>query len=787
VYSNSKEKIIDFPFKPFALCEARQFPNIDGPREQWTKYPDHEELEYVRLNFNSISEHRDFLERNSLMSRFIYYNSYQQQLFISKPDFTLEHANDEALKILYWDIETETTGDDIFPTPDVKAVLCIGWSVWAYNTDGTRELVTKGSCKDYEDDNKVQDTRVLKEFVDVVSQYDPDVLAGYNSEQFDFPFFYTRCKIKKVSMQAIGRSGKEPWISPEGDIKIQGRIHYDMLKKVFKDQSLYDLNKRTLKIVARHYNVPLTKDQDIELDDAIKNTMKVYRENPQLLYDYLDADIIRTEHLGHIYTRNDIMLADKMQVPLENTMNGFPSFIPKIICGRNNEKEKLISTESNFSKYNSLTGSYFKLRKGTKELKYQGALVGIYKRGWFPYVDKIDFKSMYPSSIVTWNLGPDTTKLMAVEEFTGKYKFSRDEKYNWFRVPDENFKADLIIRVRHDKDGYLKKYIKELWAERAIVKNEMRVAKDAGEIDKLSALDSQQLAIKVILNSIYGFMGLRPSKYGEFATAAIITGMCRWTTLKSIQKYEDVLVELDTDGLVVDEIVDEAETNKWLDELMLTTFNIDDNYMEMELEKVGPAFFCAKKNYVTLEDGKTNIHGSSLKSSRLCGIQTKTRDLAIEHIFYGKPVEEVINEAYDFSRYKLEDFQERVRLSKDIEEYSDMTGQLPYLSKQVEIATGKAPVVRDLIKFYITKNQVTGDEYRVFYEGRKTKGKNYTIEELVGSKDDLDIGHYENVVSKVLAMFDIERNNQLDLFASDPNVAKTSNKKHKLDKVSWDN
>jgi len=39
-------------------------------------------------------------------------------------------------------------------------------------------------------------------------------------------------------------------------------------------------------------------------------------------------------------------------------------------------------------------------------------------------------------------------------------------------------------------------------------------------------------------------MGLRPSKYGEFATAAIITGMCRWTTLKSIQKYEDVLVEL---------------------------------------------------------------------------------------------------------------------------------------------------------------------------------------------------------------------------------------------------
>ncbi len=789
IYTNSKKIVAPLPFKPFALCETERFPNIQGPIEQWTKYPDHKELAYTKMSFSSISEHRDFIQRNQLMGRFIYHNSYHQQMFISKPDLLLEYGNTQPLKIMYWDIETVTRGDGNFPTPDAYPVLCIGWSVWSYANDGTRDLVARGQCNDYQDDDNIQDTRVLKEFVNIVGQFDPDVIAGYNSEMFDFPFFYTRCKIKKVDMTKVNRgSDKEPWISPEGNIYITGRIHYDMFKKVFKDQSLYDLNSKGLKVVARHYSVPLTSEQDIELNDAIKNTIKVWREDKQLMLDYLDADIIRTEHLGHIYTRNDIMLADKMHVPLENTMNGFPSFIPKIICGRQNVKAKLISTESNFSKYNSLTGSYFKLNKCRgKELRFQGALVGIYKKGWFPYVDKIDFTSMYPSAIVTWNLGPDTTKLMAVEKYTGKYKFSRDEKYNWLRIPDENFQADLIIRIRHDKDGYLKKYIKELWAERAIIKAEMKKAKAADEMDRLAGLDSQQLAIKVILNSIFGFMGLRPSKYGEFATAATITGMCRWTTLKTIQKYEDILVELDTDGLVVNDKVDEKATNDWLTELMLTTFNINDNYMAMELDRIGPAYFCSKKNYVTLEDGKIKIHGSSLKSSRMTAVQTKTRDLAIESVFYGKPKEEVINEAFDFSKNKLEDFQERVRLAKDVEGYSDLTGQIPFLSKQVEVVSGKAPDVKDLITFYITKNQVAGDEYKVFYEGKKTKGKNYTIENLVKSKDELDVSHYNQMIAKMLALFDIEKDEQVDLFANDDSVAKISKRKSKLDTVPWDN
>ena len=75
----------------------------------------------------------------------------------------------------------------------------------------------------------------------------------------------------------------------------------------------------------------------------------------------------------------------------------------------------------------------------------------------------------------------------------------------------------------------------------------------------------------------------------------------------------------------------------------------------------------------------------------------------------------------------------------------------------------------------------------MFYEGKKTKGKNYTIEDLVKSKDELDISHYNEMIAKMLAMFDIEKNEQVDLFAGDISVAKISKRKRTLDKVPWDN
>jgi len=892
------------------LAEKESFPELSTlPVFPWIKMPGNKTLDYYKLEFDNIRALNEFRTNHTDRAHKLYYNSFNEQIYISNEDWVLQYPNSNALKIMFWDIEVKTIGDGIFPRALTAPILCIGYSIWEYHSNGTRVKVKQEIIKDFTPE--IEDLIILENFTKAIQENDPDIIAGYNSELFDFPYLYERAHIKNVPL-LIGRNGREPSISINGTVHINGRIHYDMYKKVEKDQTLFGLKSRTLKVMARHYDCPLTKEQDLELDNDIKNTYNLFLNNPTRLYTYQDADIIRTEHVGAVYIRNDITLAERVKVPLNNTMNTYSSFIPKLFVGRNEWKRNLICTETNFNKYNKENGSLAKLGS-----KYEGALVGLYKTGYFKKIRKLDFKSMYPSAACTFNLGPDTTELVDVKPYTGKYKFFRDDKYNWYRIPDRNFNVDLIIKVRNDIEGFLKKEIKDLWDERAKVKKELKEAQATDQKELIAALNSQQVAIKVILNcfhpdttiltntgikllkdvkvgelvwsinpntfkaelkpvektyeyeivdqdlyvinhqrfsqivteghkmlgfrngrcffeeakdftkhgsieipnhlldsnnnptiysnniilkkentsiikytgkvysltvkdnhtvyagidgkmgwigqSIYGMMGLKSTTYGDMITAIMITGMCRWTTTKVIMKYKDKLVELDTDGIALDDYVSEEETNKWLDEIILENFGITENYMQMELEEFEDAYFYAMKNYVVREGNEFIIHGSSLKSSRACKVIDRATNLAIEHIFNSKPIEEVIHEAYNFSKCKIEDFTYRLKLSKSKNSYDDKTGQVLFLAAQVEMAT-KQEVTEGLqMEYVVTKNQRPEKELQAFYN-RKTQGHNYTYVDLVKDVKEIDTTYYTEAIDKVLERFRIRRIVQENLF-----------------------
>lgn len=773
VFYNGKQERVEFPFKPLILCRANDMPEISSDiTEDWTLVPYQKTIKFNKFTFNTIKSYAEFKEKYNYNSKYFYANSYMEQLFISKPDFACKFANSNPIKIMFYDIEVATDGRKDFPTADDIPIICIGYSFWEYH-DGKYKFLSKRILDTYTEE--ILDTEILNSFCEDVYNEDPDILLGFNCNRFDFPYIYQRCKIQSVDMTRLTRSGKEPWITDKGDIYINGRIHYDAYLKVKKDQSLMGFKRKTLKVIARHYKVPLSAELDIELDDDIKNVKKVWKENHERLITYQDADIVRTETVGFVYIRNDIALAEKLGVPLETTMNTYSSFIPKLFFARNMWDKRMISTESNFDKYNSQTGSVYKFPKDrykNKELRFQGAMVGLYKHGKVNYCYKLDFASMYPSAICTFNLGPDTTTLIRVDAYTGKYKFSEDDKYKWYSIPDDNFGVDLVVRVRKDIESFLKKEIKLLWSERKDLKKFMK-----DDPDRFDMYNSQQMAVKVINNSVYGMLGLKTSTYGDMISGIMVTAMCRWCTTNVINNYKDVLVELDTDGLALDELVDADETNKFLDNIIHEKFDITENYMQMELEDVGPAYFCAMKNYVTIHDGKIQLHGSTLKSSRNAKVVDRAIELAIQHIFYGKPIEEVIREAYDYSSLSMADFEERVRLSKDIEEYSDITGQVPFLTKQLEIATGQ-PVEEDTQLTYVcTKSAVIGKEFEDFYKNKGPKKTNYTIIELCKGFKDLDTKYYDSLITTKLELFDIQRIEKIDLFSG----TSYEQVKHKLD------
>jgi len=396
------------PINPFILAQQDMFPELNAPTEKWIKIPEYEEKTYYKCSFQGFEEYSNFRKKYVDKQRYMLTNNFIEQLYISEPNYFFNYPHTNDLKIMFFDIEVATKGDGFFPKPISNEVLCIGYSIWLYKNDGTKVKTKHKIVKDFNLNGKNigfstdGDKALLLEFINDVHTEDPDIIAGYNSQEFDFPYIIDRCKLLNIEMNGIGRYNKAPHII-EDQIRIPGRIHFDLYNSnagVFKDQTLFGIKSRSLKEIARFYKVQCS---DIEVPEHIENLLSLLQKNQDTLYSYQDADIYRTEHVGHVYLRNCITLAEMLGVPLNSIINMYSSFIPKLFLARKMEEKKLIATDSNFQRYNSNNGSIALL--GTK---FEGAIVGLYKRGFFPKVYKGDFTSMYPSAIQSWNLGPDT-------------------------------------------------------------------------------------------------------------------------------------------------------------------------------------------------------------------------------------------------------------------------------------------------------------------------------------------------------------------------------------------
>ena len=792
IIRNGKEETVEAPMKPTIWIQKDQFPDDEGPVETWTKVPENEEREYIKCSFGSLEKCHEFRANCKDRQKYILTHNFLEQIYIFHPDFFLQYPNTEDITVMFVDLEVATKGDGFFPKPMSNEILCIGYSVWKYTNDGRKHKVGHKIIKCFNEgaeriaNTTAADKYIIREFASDVKKIDPDIIAGYNSNEFDFPFLIDRAKILGESLRGTGRNNKSMY-QKKDEVIIPGRIHFDIYNSnagVTKDQTLFGLKSKTLKELAKFYKAKATvysetKKEWTELPltekdtpEHMENLLALYKRNPQVLYNYQDADVFRTEWVGQVYIRNCVTLAEMLGVPLSDVMTMYSSFVPKLFIARKMVKKKLINTESNFQRYNVSNGSIAQL--GTK---YEGALVGLYKDGFFPQVYKLDFTSMYPSSIQTWNLGPDTTSFVSKKEYTGKYTFSRDSKYNWYRIPDKNFKCDIVIKVRNDVDGLLKTEIAELRKERTRIKNEMKNATP----EMKAIYESQQYALKVILNSIYGVLGLKSSSYGDMMSAIMVTAMCRWTTGKVIRRYRDELVELDTDGLILNREVSVDDTNTWLTDLINKQFGIRDNYMQMEEEQYGRAYFYAMKNYVVEENEEYIIHGSSLKASRAAKLVDRTIKLAIEHVFNGKPKEEVIAEALDFSKLTMEDFEERVKLTKEPSEYQDQYDMKLMLAKQMELKTGQVGTRGTQFSYVICKRQLPIEELKPYY---RDGSKNYTFVKWVNSIDELDMNHYKDLVRKTLEKFGITEYVQMNLFGEEFETTKKRDKP--LDKVPDD-
>lgn len=374
---------------------------------------------------------------------------------------------------------------------------------------------------------------MLQEFLKTVDSFDPDIVIGYNINGFDFPYIIERfhqlgipctlgrCVKKAASSRKIGM-----WY----DNVIPGRIIADA----------YELIKES----AGKGLVRLKRYGLGDVSKALLNEDKIDITHSEI-GKYWNGDSTKIEKLID-YSRKDSLLALKLVLE-KNMLDKFIELSKvsgvllqdALSSGEATRMETLLLKKFNETDYvlpcrpSPEEVTRRNIERETKALK--GALVLEPQAGLHTScIVYLDFKSMYPSIYISYNICPTT-----LLEKSAKEK-SIDTPYG------------VKFASKEIKRGILPQIVEELITERDSVKKEME--KERNE-NKKRELNAKQVALKIIANAFYGYTGYIRAKLYVLDIANAITSCGRHL----IQKTRDIVerdklykvIYGDTDSIMV--------------------------------------------------------------------------------------------------------------------------------------------------------------------------------------------------------------------------------------------
>lgn len=504
------------------------------------------------------------------------YHAEYQYLFYSQ-DVKLS----TEYNVAYLDIETD---DSLNAELALAPILLISLKykdngVWITKTFNIQDYLTE----------KVFLREFFKFINDVVF---PDIVLGWNVINYDLTYILNRAKNLGVNYDRDKFSMIE-FINGM-DIIIK-KIGYSVMK---------DTGGMSLQNVASHF---LGRGKT----EVGMTFGKLFKKDPAL---------------GIKYNRNDVDLVHELDEKLQMI-----EFLKKIqdvsgVLMRDTFFNSAVIDTMVIKRYNNYVFPSKKLEDQIEIEEYEGGYVFSPPKGVFENVISVDFASLYPSIILTFNMSPDT-------------KTSVNPDYT---IDGVGFKAQPL--------GILTETIKFLYDERLRLKAELKNIKDENSIEYIN-LDTVQSAYKTILNSFYGVMAFRKFRLYDLDIAKSITSMGR--KLIKVLKSEierlgyGTVIYGDTDSLFIQTAMDSKEMiRKINDEIIVNyikLYKIQNNYLKIELkdEYDRIALFGKKKIYIAklknsdkfyIKGFGTEVYSTPKK------IRKQYRDI-IRDLFNNKPVD----------------------------------------------------------------------------------------------------------------------------------------------------
>jgi DNA polymerase elongation subunit (family B) len=484
---------------------------------------------------------------------------------------------------------------------------------------------------------------LLLAFLTYYQGVNPTILTGWNIDFFDIPYLYNR--IKRVCGEGHAKRLSpisETFYSPYRQRWSFGGVSILDYINLYKNYNYGLESSYTLDHIAKKELGRGKIEYEGSLDDLFENDLEKFIE-----YNIVDVDLVVSmdEKLQFIELCRAICHAGF--VPYEDYM--FSSKYLEGACLAYLKKKGLVAPNKPKDRKEKMQA----LRDNNEE-KFIGAYVKEPIVGKYDWIYDLDLTSLYPSIIMTLNISPET-KIGKISNWNpeewvrgvdrnytivGKddtYEYSSSELQDVIKDSNLGVAANGVL-YNQDKPGLIADILDTWFKQRVEFRKLESQYGEAGDTEKYEFYAKRQLVQKILLNSMYGVLGLPAFRFYDIdnAEAVTITGqtvikktaeMANIKYWKELGTKDDYNVYIDTDSIYmmaeplvkhrfpeyktfdeqrmadeVNTIAEETQTflNNFYDLLSERFFGIpkDKHRFEIKKEYISKAgFWVAKKRY----------------------------------------------------------------------------------------------------------------------------------------------------------------------------------------------
>ena len=529
---------------------------------------------------------------------------------------------------------------------------------------------------------------LLEKFVEIVNKQNPDLLLGFNSDMFDMQVIQQRADELKVKL-VLSRDFSELKFARRARIssaRLKGRVHIDLFEFI---NNVLSPQLQTEVLDLDSVSAELLGDKKIEIE--YEEILESWRKGKDLakLAEYCLKDSELTLRLGEFILPQIYQLSKLSgQLLFDTSRMTYSQLVEWYLSKRAFAMNYIIPNQPKWEE----------IQTRREVSPYVGGFVKEPIAGLHEDIAVMDFRSLYPSVIVTFNISPETFNC-------------KDCRKDGHEVPETKY------WFCKRKKGFVSVVIKELIEKRASIKKEMGKMKRGTE--DWNKHNNEQFAVKTVANATYGYFGFAGSKWYCRECAQSSAAFGRFYIKKVIDeagKEGFIVIYADTDSMFVKTKGNiKNKTEKFLEKMNKVLPGI----IELDLQGiykrgifiprgVGPG--TAKKRYALIDNkGVLTVRGLEKVRRDWSNVAKDTQEKVLKLVLEKKDVKGAVK----YTKNVIKKLKQRKIPLKDLTLYEQLTKPLseykaigPHTAAARKIKERGRPIGEGMvIMFVITKGK----------------------------------------------------------------------------------